>query len=788
MSALSQDMYRFGHYELSPSRLAFYRDGAEIPLTPRSFDVLLYLVRNPGRLITKEELLKAVWADAFIEESNLAQQIFRLRKAFEADPEGSHFIRTVPGRGYQFTADVEHRPPPAIVPGPVYTTPIIEGWRERTHIVVEEFSPPSRRLSPPRTSKRYVPLASSTVATIILAGAIWQWHAHSLHVSHLSHQVVVAEFLNTTGDTTFDHTLTRALDIDLSQSPYMDVMTERDVIDTLKLMGQKPDVSLSADLARQVCIRSNRQTLLTPSISGVGHQYLLTLEATDCGTGKVIASDKAESSTKENVLASLDSLADRMRSRLGETVKSVESYRVPIAQATTPSLEALQAYSLGTSLIAHGEDDNAAITFYQKAIELDPKFAMAYCALGNAYYNISEYDQASENFAKAFSLSDQVSVHEKLYIRSHFYGEGRYDLESGIRNYKVWAATYPGEYAPLVNLAGIYTQLGQFLPAIEAAKQALQLQPDRAINYSVLVRAYMHAGRFAESRAVAQLAIDRHIDSVGLHSSLFSMAAFERDADKIASEHKFFLANNSGWYAWYFPYIDSRAAAARGNYSLSEDLTQKSFEAARDQKALESVDDILTSQALVEFDLGFPATTRATIARIKNQHSLLPDLAILHCELGDTSLAERYLVEHAKEAANTFMAYIYLPRVRAALAMRRGKPLEAVTALNAGRPYELADFDIPFARAESYLKAGQADLAATTYQQILASPGADPLSYKYDLAYLGLARAYALEHKSAESIHEYETFFSVWHGADTNIPVLKQAHLEYAHLTPSHLQ
>ena len=784
MSGHNQDIYRFGKFRLSPSHHALYLEETEILLAPKSFEVLLYLARNPGRLVTKEELLKAVWQDAFIEEANLAQQIFRLRKAFETEPEAANLIRTIPGRGYQFTADVSHELHPTFGSS-APTGYAIGGWRERTRVVIEELAVDQRpshqpALSTPQTNSRNRAIAVTATVIALASLSGWGWRHHA--ASKQSSQVVIADFLNTTGDPNFDHTLNRALEIDLSQSPYMDVLSEREAVNTLGLMGQRPDSPLTDDLARQICIRTNRQALLTGSISGLGHDYVLTLEATDCNSGKQLTAAKTEAGSKEKVLAALDSLADRVRSKLGEASASVEKYQVPVEEATTPSLDALKAYSTAASLVARGAEERESIAFYQKAIELDPNFAMAYGGLGTMYFNLSEYKLSHQYYIKAFALSNHVSEKEKLIIRAHYFMDGENDIESGINTYQMWTVTYPRDWIPFLNLSTQYILLGQYASAVEAGKHALELQPNRAITYSVYARALSRMARFTEAKAIGQQAIQNNKDNAGLHGTLFGIAIAENDQKAIVDETAWAAKSSDEWYRWYFLYCQAEVASAAGKFKLAEQLFKESTETARKQKSVESADGVLLDEAHMELDFGQPAMAKATLDRIANQDSDEPDLSIMRVQLGDITAANRYLATHAKENPASDFALMKLPRVRAALALAKGKPLEAITALDPIRPYELATYDPLSERAAIYLATKNGGSAEQQYKTILANPGINPLINLYNLAHLGLARAYALQHKTAQSRQEYETVFALWKDADPDLPLLKQARQEYAQL------
>lgn len=792
------DQYRFDEFELSRSRRTLLRNGEPVALLPKTFEVLACLVDNPGRVVAKEEILKAVWPESYVEENNLTQHISLLRKALA---DRARYIVTIPGRGYQFTAAVM----PEGLAAPNGTSPAETRSGDGDLLL----SPDSRNASAPAFAvATHADLASIPEAAAPSAhpSLLWRriprWATLSIAIALLAavsaggfsawkrwtrvpelRRVMVADFANSTGDATFDHTLKRALEIDLEQSPHIDVMSEREAMSTLALMGRSQDSVLTPEVAREICERNNRQVLLTGTILPIGREYLLTVEASDCASGKKLAGAKAQAAAKEKVLAALDSVADRVRRGLGESSKSMENYQVPIMQATTASLDALRSYSIGQSMDAQGKNETEALQFYQKAIELDPQFAMAYGAMANEYYNLSEPNLASQFYKKAFDLSDRVSAKEKLILEAHYYSEGVQDIERGIHIYRQWTETYPSDWVPWVDLANSYIQIGQYAPAIAAGKQALKIQPDRAINYSVLARALKRANQLAEARSVGLEAIGRGKDSAGLHATLYEIASANHDANALAQETQWAAIHNSGWYGWYFTYLGGKAAAAAGKRRHAEELFHNAWEAAKRENLPEAADNILLHQAAMELRLGLPAASRATLDRTQNLNPDLPELALVRADLGDVSAAERFLNDHSADAQpGTLLANVYLPRVRAKLAMKQDKPLGAVAALEPAKAYELTGYLVLTERAEAWLRAGRPELAVPDYQKILSNQGIDPLSPLYTMAHLGLARAYAHKNQLVESRTEYERFFAQWAQADSDVPVLAQARTEYARL------
>jgi DNA-binding winged helix-turn-helix (wHTH) protein/tetratricopeptide (TPR) repeat protein len=771
MSLSVNKLYRFDEFVLDPSKRTFAHNGKPVSISPKAFDVLTYLVSNPGRVVTKEELLKAIWPDSFVEEGNLAQHISWLRKSLG---EGSDDIVTVPGRGYQFTAQVQTESPadllPAIQPGDT----LVHGARERTRMVIEELAlvPVAEKEKPTRASARawtYYTLATVGVLTLAVFGG-WKWWRPAAPPDFL--KIMVADFTNATGDATFDHTLKKALEIDLEQSPFLDVMSPQEAVNTLQLMAQKNDAAIVANVATEVCVRSNRQVLLAGSIASVGHNYLLTLEATDCGSGKELVSAKKQVSAKEDVLGAIDAVADRIRKGLGESAKSLESFQVPIQQATTPSLDALKAYSLGVYLDAQGKEPLETLPFYQQAAELDPRFCMAYNAVASEYINLNEYKLAAEYYKKAIELSGHLSEREKFVIQGR-----NLNVEQRIKTFQMWAATYPHDFVPWFDLAADRVDIGQDAAAIPAGVRALELEPNQWLNYYILARAYERTNRFAEAKAVGARAVQRNKDPARLHALLFEIAFAEQDQSALSQETQW-SENHPDDY--FLMDLRASAAAALGKRREAEGLFRRAYEAAVHDNLAETADDILLDQSILEFWLGLPAVSHATLGRIRKPDPDSPDFVMLRAKLGDPSAAERFLVKHKNETQDVLMAYLYVPLVRATLAVERRKPLDAIAELEAAAPYDLVDYNAMTLRGEAYLRANRPDMAATEYQKILAHRGLSPVSHLYPLAYLGLARAYALENHKNESRGEYEKFFAFWKDADADVPILKQARAEYA--------
>ncbi len=788
MSLMVSNLYRFGPFDLDPDQRVLRRDGKKIALPPKAFDLLLYLVQNPLRLLTKEELLRAVWPDSFVEEGNLSQNIFLLRKAITPKQRDFRYIVTLPGRGYQFAAAVElipHSPGEQPDVAEAHGTHLsskhsisnTSNGNKVNAVGTELIQPPKSEQSATPPPGRFLSfrLVLASLITLALAASFLWWKYH--HPRPASQKVVLADFDNRTGDAAFDDVLDTALEIDLSQSPYLDVMSDQDASNVLRLMGRKPDAKITEDIATEICQRADRQVMLSGSVSSLGRHYLLALQATDCFSGHRLAEVKAEATDKDKVLPTLDRTADKLRHDLGESAPSVEHFQVSIAQATTSSLEALKAYSIGEYMVGRtGKDETETLPMFLRCVELDPNFAMAYAAIATDYYNLNEPKLASPYYQKAFDLSEQVSEKEKLYIRAHYYADAQKDLQQGIKTYQLWAETYPRDWGPWLNIARAYTQLGQEAPAIAAAQQALRLDPSRGINYTVLAQAYLRDNRFVDAKSTALQAIKIGKDSYNLHSLLFQLAFVDHDYAAMAHEIAWSQGRPSAWYSLQFQAL---AAASQGKYRFAEELFHSAYNVAQREHLAEAADDILVKQASMELNSGSLQAARSTLRRISSQNNDNPEYAWNKARLGDITFAERFLASSTSNQSGTLMTYVHLPRLRAEIALHRAKPQEAIAHLEP-TPYELAGGLELFAqRGEAYQKANHPEQAIAEYRKLLAHQGLDPVSPLLPLAHLWLARSQAQSGHLQESKSEYEKLFVLWKDADKDLPSLQIAQKEY---------
>ncbi len=790
---------RFDEFTLDPARRILHRNGTQVSLTPKAFDVLCYLARNPERPVAKDELLKAVWPGLFVEEGNLAQHISMVRKALG---DQSKLIATIPGHGYQFVTSVQNdsngvvRGERGLVPLETVAAGPREGSVAESELLTSGASVSDRRAEreiqsePPSPFFELKPAAAASsyqtllwIAAILCLVGVAGWLQHVWSRTHTTaqdrHQVVLADFENKIGDASLDRSLNRAFKIDMGQSPYIDVMGEREVAHALQLMGRTSDTSIDAGVAREVCIRSNRQVVLTGSVFTLGPTYLLAVEATDCSTGKRIASAKADAPSLAKVSVALDRAAETMRSALGESAASLEKYKVPIAEATTTSLEALTSYSEGLHLDNGRTHSADVLPLYRRAIELDPNFALAYASLGEEYRRLGESDTAAFYFKRAFDLRDKVSTHERLILEAQYYGAGVGDLPRALEAYRIWGATFPYDSMPKSEPIRLYLEMGQYQAAIEAGEAGIKASPENTFARQRLVLAYMKANRFQDAKAAIAQAENAKSDSAVMHRFAYEIAFAEHDEAAMAREVA--RPKPIGAATYGLDFQRACATAATGRYLDARALFIQTDDEVEVEKLEEELDNFRITQAEMELQLGLEDAARHTLREVSHSNPKSVEDAYLRLLLGDATEAVHFLAAHGNDT-DTLMSSLYVPRIRAALALHQGKPQDAIAALETARPYEMIDYRVLELRGTAYRQAGMPDLAVTEFQKIIANPGVDPVSPSYPLAYLGLAHAYAAQNRKPDSRHAYESLFKLWSHADPDLPRLIQARTEEAKL------
>ena len=644
----------------------------------------------------------------------------------------------------------------------------------------------------------------SAAVALVAAGLYFSYYSRSHQTQALSEKdtVILADFTNTTGDSVFDGTLRQGLSAQLEQSPFLNLLSDQNIAKTLALMSQPKDARLTSELARDVCQRTASAATIEGSISSLGSQFVVGLKAVNCHSGDLLAQAQATANSKEQVLKALGEAATKIREKLGESLASVQKFDAPPESVTTPSLEALQAYSLGVEAMRVRNDATAAVPLFERAISLDPNFAMAYARLGTSYSNLGQASRAGETQRKAYELRERVSEREKLYIASHYEQQALGDLEAARKTYELWAQTYPRDYVPIGNLGTIYGALGELDKQVLADQEALKLNPENGLSRANLVSAYMQVNRLDEAKATAQEAQAQHLDSPSIHVGLYAVAFLQHDAAGMEREAAT-LTGKPGFEDVMLLY-QSQTAGYSGQFAKKRELMRRAVDSATraDEKETAAVDQAggAGHEALVGNASLAKGQAQAALA-LSNGRDAEGNAAIAVALAGDAGQAARLADDLAKRFhRDTLVQLEFLPQIRGAAALESGNAAKAVEALAAAAPYEFGQGLWPaYIRGEAYLKLGQGSAAAVEFQKIVDHPGAvqnDPVGA---LAHLGLARAYALAagigHVGAgaspvqpdpaalgKARTAYQDFFALWKDADPDIPILKQSKAEYAKL------
>jgi DNA-binding winged helix-turn-helix (wHTH) protein/tetratricopeptide (TPR) repeat protein len=761
---------QFGVFELDRRSGELRKAGARIRLQIQPLKVLTALLDEPGAVVTREELKHRIWPQESFGDFDHAVNVAvaKLRAALADSADTPRFIETLPRRGYRFIYPVNL--PTTATDNPAVSLQV----------------PPQ----PATTNTHQLSRAAivGAIAATVVAGAFTGWFLlRKPHVLTDKDTVVLAELTNTTGDPVFDGTLRQGLSVQLEQSPFLSLISEGRIQQTLRLMGQPPDARLTPEIARELCQRTGSAAVLDGSIATLGNQYVLGLKAVNCANGDVLAEEQATADSKEHVLKTLADTSSKLRWRLGESLGTVKKFSAPVEQVTTPSLEALQAYSLGRTTLIDKEDHLAAVPLFQRAIDLDPNFAMAYASLGMAYFELSEKDRLAA-FRKAYELRDGVSERERFYIEAHYHDYVTGDWEKAREVYELWAQTYPRDDVAHLNLSVDQSHLGEFDRAVAEASESLQLLPADCISYGAVVAALISGGRPEEAQKMANETQAKKIGCLHLNYAFYELAFLRGDTEKMSQLSDLPAAK----YGTGILSMQAHTAAYLGQSKRAHELFRSAANSAGQSKRPELAGLLEVQEAESEALFGNSAAARqqAVAALDLSDGSDVQGVAALILAMtGDTAQAESLIDDLAERfPRNTLVQDNYLPAARAQLALNRKEPLKAIQALECTAPYELGDMEHSntgypiYLRGEAYLAAHQGAAAAAEFQKILDHPGLilnDPIA---PLARLGLARSYAAQGDTAKAKAAYGGFLALWKNADPDLPVYQQAKAEFAAL------
>jgi DNA-binding winged helix-turn-helix (wHTH) protein/Flp pilus assembly protein TadD len=789
LSAPGRKIARFGLYEADLQGCVLTKAGLRIRLQDQPFQVLAVLLERPGEVVTREEIRQKLWsADTFVEfDDGLNNAIKKLRAALSDAADNPRFIETVPRRGYRFLAPVDFdAAATAAQPasesqtwtpgGPI--EPVIVATRNR--MVVEQASP--------RRALRRATV--SAVILVIAAGVYATYLRRRPSTTALTEKdtIVLADFANTTGESVFTDALKQALSVDLAQSPFLNVASDERVNATLRLMGRSPSETVTREIAREVCLRMGSRAILVGSIASLGSHYVVGLEAVGCVSGDSLAKGQAETANKEGVVKALHGLASQVRTKIGESVSSLEKYDFP-ADTTTKSLEALKAYSMGTRTIRE-KGEAEAIPFFEQAIQLDPDFAMAYADLGIAYDNSGESARAAEDLAKAYSLRDKVSERERYRITAMYYSDVTGDLEQEKEICQLWTQTYPRDSTARGLLGVVYATLGQREQAAAQFREALRLNPESALGYGNVAVSYIALGRIDEASAFLEQAKTRGLDGLIIHENQYSIAFLRGDAVEMERQVAWAAGNPGVEDQLLSQHSDTMAY--HGRLATARELSRRAVESAIRGGDKETAATWEINAAMREMETGsLPLAqqgARAALSLASTRDTKVAAALIL-AGSGDVAQAKALISELENgNPSNTILKAYWLPTLKASLEVRSGHPQEAVSLLQIVAPYELGEaayiFNMypAYLRGQAYLATHDGAAAAAEFKKLLDHPGIVQNDILGALSRLQLARAKAMMGDKDGARNRYKDFLSLWKDADPDIPIFEEAGAEYTKL------
>jgi DNA-binding winged helix-turn-helix (wHTH) protein/tetratricopeptide (TPR) repeat protein len=778
-------VFSFADFTLDLRARELRRNGIRLKLPGQPFAVLAMLLAHPGEVVTREELRAHLWQkETFVDfDHSLNVAINKLRETLCDSAEQPRFIETIPRTGYRFI-------------GPVTEPAAEENGKEREEDSIGVAKKEETGTRTVLRRRRWVVVAAAVIApALVLAG-----YLHFRHAPKLTDKdtIALADFANTTGDPVFDDTLRQGLVVQLEQSPFLNLISDDRIQQVLKLMAKPADARLTPDVTREICERTASAAVLDGSVANLGSQYVLMLRAKDCRTGDILDEEQVQVAKKEDVLNALSQIASGFRTRVGESLATIKSHDKPLAEATTPSLEALKAYSEGWQ-VSFSSGSAASVPFFKRAIDIDPKFPSAYAALGRMYGDIGESALSAKNIGKAYELRDRASDQERFFISLNYDLQVTGNLEKARQNCNLWMQVYPRAWMPHALLSGgVYPQLGKYEKSVEEARIAIGLDPDFSIGYSLLAASYRALERTGEEETILQRATERKLDIPDFHVQRYVIAFLKGDKtgmDREAAQPQ----DKPGVDDWMYN-AEGFVSAYSGHLEEARKMSQLATNLARNEKRRDT-------QALYETDAGVREALFGNVSMARRRSAEALELsksrdveygaAFARALSGDSSHSQVLIDDLSKRfPEGTVVQVTYLPALRALLALQRGQPANAVEMLQTAIPYEggtqsdggsefllgAGNLYPAYVRGLAYLAAHQGAEAVAEFEKIVDHGGivaCDPIGA---LARLQLGRASAMSGDRSKATSAYNDFLALWKYADPDIPILKEAKAEYAKL------
>ena len=788
-------MKTFQSFRLDSTNHCLWNGEERVRIAPKVFDVLRYMVENPERLVTQDELLEALWPDTYVNPEVLRKYILDVRKILGDRSDRPQFIETLPKRGYRFVAAISDDGAAEPLSASAAAVPVAPTSLAGNHSADSAATANAHNL-------RWHILAGVAMVAVALGLVAWLYFARRALGLTEKDSIVLADFVNKTNDPIFDDTLKTALNISLRQSPFLNVLPDSEVANTLELTTRPADTKLTPSLAREVCQRVGSKAYIAGTIGSLGSQYVLVLKAVNCQSGDPLAEEQMTATSKEKVLDSLGEATSKLRSELGESLATVQKLDVPLEQATTSSLEALQAYSLGRH--ARNEKGAAiALPYFQRAIQLDPNFALAYWALGSDYFDLGETSRASEFTTKAFELREHASERERLNIAAEYHRVVTGELEKAVQTYQEVIGSYPRDFRAYGNWGLVCGEQGQYEKAAEVTRQALRLAPDRLASYADLANFALALQRFDEARQSIHDAQTRKLDSFVLHSAVYALAFLAPDSAAMVEEQKWFAGKPEENFGLA---LASDTEAYEGHLGKARELTKRAVDSSirADSKENGAIWQAIAAQREAAYSNATEARQSAAEAlkMAPASQGVESEAALAFAMAGDTARAESLAQDLGKRfTLDTQIQSLWLPAIQGQLALNKKNPGTALNTLQTASAIELGQINFVanisclypvYVRGEAYLAAGRGSAAAAEFQKILDHSGIVWNCWTGALAHLGVARANALQAKTSQgadadaarvrALAAYKDFLALWKDADPDIPILKQANAEYAKL------